>query len=126
MKITVYRPDTGQILGRYIGASAPDSPVFEPGERHIEGSVDDSRYIVDGEAIPRPAMPATLEASAVAVGARTLLASSVPPDATFTLGAAGGIVDDGEIEAIFDEPGEYELTIERFPYLPFKAVIHVG
>ena len=51
---------------------------------------------------------------------------NVPKGTTIdVLGHGMYTVDDGVVDLVFSEPGEYSISVDPFPYKPFEVTIHV-
>jgi len=83
-----------------------------------------SKYISQDDSVcDRPLSQSSLSATSVqADGIAVALLNSAA--GTLFINGVSYVVDEGSQELTFDTPGEYQIRLESFPYLPFKAVIH--
>lgn len=134
MIAVIYKTATGEIVGI---VSAPESVIglqCGSGERYIEGHADDARQYVDLDTlavVDKPAMPVSgftpdtvaadgytaVEYTGFPVGALVSVDGPVP---------GRGVIDDGRLELVFYEPGEYRIRASLFPYLDWEVVIHAA
>jgi hypothetical protein len=93
-------------------------------ERYLEGEYSGREYYIqEGQPVFRPENPAVISADFVpADGETATILQAIA--GTLTVGRETYEVEAGEIELTFDTPGEYQIRLDAFPYLPFEAVIH--
>jgi hypothetical protein len=107
---TFYEPSTGRVMGAIRGTEDDVGLNLQAGWETAEGLADRStQYVVNGEIVPRPAMPVTQNG----------LTLSVPPGTEFFVAGpanAHGVAVDGELSFEFVEPGEYRVRLVNFPY----------
>lgn len=108
----VVHDENGEILRRI---TVPDSML--PQENWLKGYADDlSHYVLNGEIVERPAMPAGLSGMTI---------SGVPAGAVLTIDSQPvGMADGTPIDLSFDLPGDYRFTAELFPYITYEATVH--
>lgn len=113
--ITQYDPDTGEM----DAVLSADTPIIESTKAAnpywIDGQWDgDTHYVVDGEAVPRPENPTTLDGMTL---------RNVPVPATLTINETEYQTDSDTVELGFDYPGTYRVIVRAFPYLDKELTI---
>lgn len=109
--ISRYIPQTGEILGPLHGLPEIlelNRKMF-PGE-YIDGEFyPDTHYVKEGSAVPRPEMEIMVEG---------LQISNIPVPAQLYINHASYVVESSTVEISIDQPGQYTILIESWPYLP--------
>lgn len=117
----------GRIL---FAGEVPESMVGLQGENVWVGAVNvQTDYILDGECVSRPLMPARLSKSVVrADSTDELVIAGVPAGAllrvTGPVPMEGVVERNGDVALTFALAGAYGLALELFPYLDMEEVIH--
>lgn len=101
------------------------------GEAVIEGVADvNSQYILDGEITNKPVFPSVINKNTVnADSIDEINITNVPPGTWMLLVSdengirVAEIVDDGDIDLVFDIDGQYKLSLSCFPYLDYEVTI---
>lgn len=130
VQVLIYRGDTGEIVRR---VSAPPSMVeiqCGEGEGWRLGVADDCTHYIDpvdpSQILERPAMPASLDKSAIRANGLEIATITAPEGAAVTVrGPLTGeeIMDADGIAFTTNLPGRYSIRAELFPYLPWEAEI---
>jgi hypothetical protein len=106
----VFRLDNGDVV-RFGGC--PDDMVAlqaGPGEGAMIGIGEDGTHYVEGGVLKgRPTMPVSVSANRITAPIGTTWTVTGPAQAE-------GSVEDGVLEFVFDEPGQYTVTLINFPY----------
>ena len=110
INITEYDQETGA-LGFVKTFSDVETYWLNNSNSHVMGAFSsEDFYIVDSEAVARPASPVTIDG-------RTLF--NVPPGSTLWID--GEQYDaEGDVELDFVMPGTYKLRVVCFPYLNWE------
>ena len=113
--ITEYDEASGR-LGFIKGFSDDETYDLNSSNPHVMGSYSaDDYYVVDGEAVERPASPVTLSDL-------TLLA--VPTGSTLTINGESYDAE-GDVELEFPLSGTYRLRVECWPYKDWEGEVVV-
>ena len=129
MKYTVYAAPTGKIL-RYgecpedlvqLQAIGPIEQVIS-----IDCDSDITQYIQDGEVVSRPDPLVIINNSNTSAdGVTPCVLSNIPSGSVAKVGGnTVGVIYDGVLELTFDEPGDYIVHLELFPYLDTEFTIN--
>jgi hypothetical protein len=121
--ITEYDESTGE-LGFIKSFSDEETYELNNANPHVMGAFSSQDYyVVEGEAVERPASPVTLS---------DLTLQGVPAGSTLTIASAslstsnGERYDaEGEIELEFSLPGSYSLRVECWPYKDWEVTVPV-
>lgn len=96
-------------------------------EGYVSG---ETHYFVDGQPIDRPAQQTGIDVTTIDVAADEAATLSGLPDpclVTVSSPATGTetvAVTGGELTLSVGVPGEYAVTVEAFPHLPWETVVH--
>ena len=114
--ITEYDEASGQ-LGFIKGFSDEETyDLNSEGVAHVMGSYSgEDYYVVDGEAVERPASPVTLS---------DLTLSAVPAGSTLTINGER-YETEGDVELEFPMRGVYMLRVECWPYRDWQGEVEV-
>lgn len=132
---TVYDADTGRILFCTAHTRPEDMQVFSRANNEIvmEGTFfDNEYYVVEHEAVPRPALLSDTMISIKADGVDEFVISDVPAGTVITIKPPGkdwivDTVDDGEYVFTTMEPNRYGLEVlPPFPYKHQTGEIHAS
>lgn len=95
------------------------------GENIIEGSAnDETQYVKDGQIIDRPANPAIADKAMIAADDMdTCSITNIPIGSEVSVEGQAYTVNDSEFEFSVDQPGEYQITVTGFPYMPATFTI---
>lgn len=119
----IYFDSTGRITNSCVSLSGGNNCI----EVAIDYDIDlEANYVVDGQIVNKPEMGIVVnKGSIIADGVDVWSATNVPMNAFFQLEPNNfQVIGDGVIELTFDEPGDYEVTIECHPYMKWRSTIH--
>lgn len=123
MKVVVFDEASGEIIRTGYAPIGQVHLQAGPGEDVIPGEADDTTQYVDLDTLAvasKPEMSVTVDGTVVVAPPGVKFSVSGP---AFTEGVADGT---GTLQFNFDEPGEYTVRLELFPYLPAEVTIHAG
>lgn len=111
---TFYDPEDGRIT-ETLKTSVEMTEETALGRSYITGIHNAwDRYVVGGAAVPKPQMPCQLSG-------KTL--SGIPAGSTLWMGQTSYEVNDGVAELSCDQPAKLQVTVIRFPYMPFVVEV---
>lgn len=119
--VTFYNSGTGEIEG-IISCSDSALSVNVSGRSYVNGGYDAETYYISGTTPTlRPSFSISLSKSTMTAGTTDYInLTGVPSEATVTLsrvGASKTVTADGTtIQIKTPLPGEYTVTVEKFPY----------
>jgi hypothetical protein len=127
---TFFNPQTGEIQINYSGENILGMLEALPEFSYITGHhFYETSYIQNGEAISRPTMSIFLDKpSILADGVDILTISGIPVNANIKIRKDATLLQDTVINGIetflTNDPGEYILEVECFPYVTFKGTFN--
>ena len=114
--ITEYDEASGR-LGFIKGFSDEETYDLNSDNPHVMGSYSgEDYYVVDGDAVERPASPVTLS---------DLTLLGVPAGSTLTINGERYENVDGDVELEFPLQGTYRLRVECWPYRDWQGEVVV-
>lgn len=126
----VYNTATGEILKTGKCPTDMMQAQAHEGETVMQGSASDlNNYIVDGVVTAKQAQQTTIDKTLISAnGIDSILISNVPTNAkltikntkTFALNEST-ISGNGEFKTV--DAGQYEIKVEKFPYLIWREIV---
>jgi hypothetical protein len=130
MIYTRYATRTGRGIGTI---SLPDGDV-DMYDLHATGLYlgefnPETHYILNGAVTARPAQLSIVDVEEINVSTEEQATFTLLPDpCTVTINGPNGVesveITGGTLEFSAAFPGDYSMTFEAFPYLPYSVVIH--
>jgi hypothetical protein len=128
MKYARYVLRTGKILGTMDITDQFTHDLHATGLCEGEYSAE-TKYILNGVAVNRPTQSSVVDVSEINVSTEEQATFTLLPDpCTVTISGPNGIesveITGGTLEFTAAFPGDYTMTFEAFPYLPYSVTIN--
>jgi len=121
-----YDPVTGRIA---FAGDLPEEMIALQGDNIYVGKVDTQLdYIVSGQCVPRPVSPVVISRTAVSAdGTDTTILSGVPLGAQVRVTGPTSLSADpatqSDVTLTFAIAGQYQISVDAFPYLTFGVIV---
>jgi hypothetical protein len=127
MKYARYVLRTGEILGTMDITDQITHDLHATGLCEGEYSAE-TKYILNGSAVNRPTQSTVVDATEIDVATEEQATFTLLPDpCTVTIIGPNGVesveITGGTLEFSASFPGDYTMTFESFPHLPYSVVI---